>query len=77
MEKHLVPSRCVLQPQAIAYIEDDATPWERSPVERLARDGELTGFRHHGFWSCMDTLREKHYLEELWSSGKAPWHIWK
>jgi glucose-1-phosphate cytidylyltransferase len=67
----------VLQPPAIAYIEDDATPWERSPVEQLARDGELMGYRHHGFWSCMDTLREKGYLEELWNSGKAPWHTWK
>jgi glucose-1-phosphate cytidylyltransferase len=67
----------VLQPPAIAYIKDDATPWERSPVEALARDGQLMGYRHHGFWSCMDTLREKGYLEELWSSGKAPWQIWE
>lgn len=67
----------VLQPEAIEYIDDDTTPWERSPVERLARDGELMGYRHHGFWSCMDTLREKGYLEELWNSGKAPWHIWR
>jgi glucose-1-phosphate cytidylyltransferase len=67
----------VLHPRAIGYIEDDSTAWERTPVEQLARDGQLMGYRHHGFWSCMDTLREKNYLEELWNSGKAPWRIWQ
>ena len=46
-------------------------------VDRLAKDGELMGYRHHGFWSCMDTLKEKNILEEFWNSGKAPWAIWK
>jgi len=66
----------VLNSKALSYIDDDDTVWERSAVERLARDGQLMGYRHHGFWSCMDTLREKNFLEGLWSSGKAPWRIW-
>ncbi len=67
----------VLNRKVIDYIEGDETIWERGPVERLARDGQLMGYRHYGFWSCMDTLKEKNFLEELWSSGKAPWKIWK
>lgn len=66
----------VLSPKVIDYIENDDTVWERSPIERLARDGQLIGYRHSGFWSCMDTLREKNSLEEIWNSGKAPWKIW-
>lgn len=66
----------VLSPDVIDYIDGDETIWERDPIERLARDGQLMGYRHYGFWSCMDTLKEKNYLEELWSSGKAPWKIW-
>jgi len=67
----------VLHPRVIDYIEDDTTVWERDPVERLARDQQLMGFRHTGFWSCMDTLKEKNFLEELWNSGKAPWQVWE
>ena len=66
----------VLNKKAIEYIGDDSTIWERGPVEQLARDGQLMGYRHSGFWSPMDTLKEKNYLEELWNSGKAPWKIW-
>jgi glucose-1-phosphate cytidylyltransferase len=66
----------VLDPKVINYIDNDEAIWERSPIERLARDGQLMGYRHFGFWSCMDTLKEKNYLEELWKSGKAPWKIW-
>lgn len=66
----------VLNPKVIDYIENDETDWERIPVERLAYDGQLMGYRHYGFWSCMDTLKEKKYLEELWNSNKAPWKIW-
>jgi glucose-1-phosphate cytidylyltransferase len=50
--------------------------WEREPVEALARDGELMGYQHAGFWSCMDTIKEKNYLDDLWARGKAPWRIW-
>jgi glucose-1-phosphate cytidylyltransferase len=66
----------VLNRKAIDYIDGDETPWEREPIERLTRDGQMIGYRHYGFWSCMDTLKEKHYLEELWNSGQAPWKIW-
>lgn len=66
----------VLNSKVISRIEDEQTAWERTPVERLAHDGQLMGYRHHGFWSCMDTLREKNYLEELWNTGTAPWRIW-
>lgn len=66
----------VLAPSAIDYIEGDDTPWEAAPMERLATDGELKAFTHEGFWQPMDTLREKNMLEDLWSSGKAPWKKW-
>jgi glucose-1-phosphate cytidylyltransferase len=65
----------VLNAKVLNYIQGDETIWEREPVETLAHDGQLMGYRHQGFWSCMDTLKEKMYLEELWSSGKAPWKI--
>jgi glucose-1-phosphate cytidylyltransferase len=66
----------VLDSMAIDYIENDESVWERGPIERLARDGQLMGYKHYGFWSCMDTLKEKNFLEELWNSGKAPWKVW-
>jgi glucose-1-phosphate cytidylyltransferase len=66
----------VLNAKVMDYIKGDDTVWERDPIERLAHDGQLMGYRHQGFWSCMDTLKEKHYLEELWHSGKAPWKVW-
>ncbi|MFD2245466.1 glucose-1-phosphate cytidylyltransferase [Pontibacter ruber] len=66
----------VLEPGVIDYIEDDSTIWERGPMERLAQEGELSAYRHTGFWQPMDTLRDKHVLEELWQSGKAPWNVW-
>jgi glucose-1-phosphate cytidylyltransferase len=55
------------------YIEGDETILERQPLQQLARDGQLIGYRHRGFWSCMDTLKEKNILEELWTSGNPPW----
>lgn len=66
----------VLDPRVIDYITDDTISWEREPLEHLARDGQLAAFRHHGFWQPMDTLRDKHYLEELWQSNQAPWKVW-
>ena len=66
----------VLNPQVIGRITDDATSWEGEPLTGLAMDGELSAFKHDGFWQPMDTLREKVYLNELWDSGKAPWKIW-
>jgi glucose-1-phosphate cytidylyltransferase len=66
----------VLSPKVIEYIADDQTLWEREPLERLAQEGNLAAYQHHGFWQPMDTLRDKNLLEELWSSGKAPWKVW-
>jgi glucose-1-phosphate cytidylyltransferase len=66
----------VLSPRAIDYIEGDQTSWEREPMERLAREGQLHGHLHRGFWQPMDTLRDKNQLEELWRSGHAPWKTW-
>lgn len=58
------------------YIEGDDTAWEKAPLQRLARDGELASYRHQGFWHAMDTLRDRTNLEELWQSGRAPWRVW-
>lgn len=66
----------VLHPKVIDYIDDDATPWERAPLVSLSCAGQMMGYRHTGFWSCMDTLREKTLLEDLWASGEAPWRTW-
>jgi glucose-1-phosphate cytidylyltransferase len=67
----------VLSPDVINYIQDDQTTWEREPLERLAEEGNLAAYSHHGFWQPMDTLRDKTYLEELWASNKAPWKVWE
>ncbi|MGI9627527.1 MAG: glucose-1-phosphate cytidylyltransferase [Longimicrobiales bacterium] len=66
----------ILEPGVLDYIDGDKTVWEREPVENLARAGELLGYRHRGFWSCMDTLKEKELLEGLWNGPKAPWRMW-
>ena len=66
----------VLEPGIFDYIDADSTQWEKEPLERLAKDGQLMAYRHNSFWQCMDTLRDKHLLEKLWQSGKAPWKIW-
>jgi glucose-1-phosphate cytidylyltransferase len=67
----------VLSPKVLDYIKDsDATIWEQEPLQNLAKEGQLKAYKHHGFWQPMDTLRDKHQLEELWSTGKAPWKIW-
>jgi glucose-1-phosphate cytidylyltransferase len=67
----------VLSPRALDYVADDDTVWEREPLEKLARDGQLAAFRHGGFWQPMDTLRDKLALESLWASGRAPWKVWR
>lgn len=67
----------VLEPQVFDYIEGDDTKWEKEPLERLAGEGQLMAYRHTGFWQCMDTISDKHLLEELWKSGNAPWKIWE
>ena len=67
----------VLEPGAFEYIRDDTTSWERGPMKQLAADGQLAAYRHNSFWQCMDTLREKRLLEELWTEGRAPWKRWE
>jgi glucose-1-phosphate cytidylyltransferase len=66
----------VLSPRAFDYIDGDDTVWERGPLERLARERQLSAFVHDGFWQPMDTLRDKNLLESLWQSGSAPWKVW-
>jgi glucose-1-phosphate cytidylyltransferase len=67
----------VLEPGVFEYIQDDATSWERGPMVQLAAEGQLAAYRHNSFWQCMDTLREKRLLEELWTEGRAPWKKWE
>jgi glucose-1-phosphate cytidylyltransferase len=67
----------VLEPEAINSIDGDLTLWEQEPLKGLAHSGQLTAYRHTGFWQPMDTLRDRQLLEELWSKGEAPWKIWR
>ena len=67
----------VCEPSVIDLIKDDTTCWESEPLEALALSGNLIAFRHHGFWQCMDSLRDKHYLESIWQSGNVPWKHWQ
>ncbi|MEE0873324.1 MAG: glucose-1-phosphate cytidylyltransferase [Ruminococcus sp.] len=67
----------VLNKKVLDYVEGDSIMFERQPMEKLAADGELMCYRHNGFWQCMDTMRDKTKLEDLWESGDAPWKVWK
>ena len=67
----------VLNPEVLDYISDDSSVWEQEPLMNLAAENRLMAFEHQGFWQPMDTLRDKHHLEELWTSGKAPWKTWE
>ena len=67
----------ILKPEVLSYIEDDSISWEDQPLQNLANEGNLMAYIHQGFWQPMDTLRDKKQLEELWTSGKAPWKMWK
>ncbi|GAB3439028.1 glucose-1-phosphate cytidylyltransferase [Insolitispirillum peregrinum] len=66
----------VLSRKVIDYIDADETIWEREPLKRLTAEGQLSAYRHSGFWQPMDTLRDKQYLEELWTLNSAPWKTW-
>ena len=66
----------VLEPGIFDYIEGDDSVFEKIVLENLADEGQLMSYRHEGFWQCMDTLREKTLLLDLWNSGKAPWRVW-
>ncbi len=67
----------VLEPEAFSYIEGDQTYFEKEPLENMAKDGNLAAYRHEGFWKCMDTMRDKGMLDELWNKGNAPWKCWE
>lgn len=67
----------VLEPEIFNYIEGDDTVFEKTPIERVAADGEFMAYQHKGFWKCMDTQRDKMKLEEMIESGEAPWMVWK
>ena len=66
----------ILSPKCISLIEGDFSSWEGDPLNQLAKKNELMAFEHHGFWQPMDTLRDKTLLEDLWTSGQAPWKVW-
>lgn len=66
----------VCENSVLEYLENDSTVLEKEPLEKLAKDGELYSFKHHGFWRCMDTLRDKNQLNEMWNSGAAKWKVW-
>ena len=66
----------VLEPGVLDKISDDSTVWEREPLEQLAKEGNLSAYKHDGFWQPMDTLRDKNYLEAYWQKGNAPWKVW-
>ena len=66
----------ILSPKVIDYIKDDQTIWEREPLETLTKEEQLVAYKYDGFWQPMDTLRDKNYLEDLWSDNKAPWKVW-
>lgn len=66
----------VLSPKVLNYLSGDSTVWEQEPLTKLAQEGQLHAYHHDGFWQPMDTLRDKHLLEELWASGSAPWKKW-
>jgi glucose-1-phosphate cytidylyltransferase len=66
----------VCQPEVLDYIGGDDTVFEKEPLENLCKEGEVYTYQHHGFWKCMDTLRDKQQLNEIWEAGKAPWMKW-
>ena len=66
----------VCEPSVLERIAGDATIWEREPLESLARDGQLSAYRHAGFWTAMDTLRDRNVLEAQWAGNQAPWRVW-
>ena len=66
----------VMEPEVLDYLDGDYTILERDPLEKLSNEGQLGVFKHHGFWQCMDTQRDRQLLEDLWNKGKAPWKLW-
>lgn len=67
----------VLEPKVLDYIQDDSTVWEREPLEKLVKEGEVVAYKYTGFYHPLDTLKDKEYFEQMWNSGKAYWKVWK
>jgi glucose-1-phosphate cytidylyltransferase len=67
----------IFEPEVFKYLKDDSTNFEKDALPQISRDGKLSAFRHEGFWQCMDTIRHKQYLEELYNSNRAPWVVWE
>ena len=68
----------VCEPQVFDYItEGDSTVFERTPLENLAKDGQLNAYKHKGFWRPMDTLNDKNQLTQMWTENRAPWAVWQ
>ena len=67
----------VLEPEIFRYLEGDKTVFEKEPMERLTREGQVAAYKYNGFWQCMDTKREMDKLNQMWASGNAPWKVWK
>ena len=67
----------VLEPEIFNYIDSELTVWEKGPLEKLAKEGQLVAYKHRGFWKPMDTMRDKYELNTLWNSNSAPWKLWK
>ena len=66
----------VLNPQVFDYIKSDSTVWEKEPMEKLTKDGQLSAYKHRGFYQPMDTISDKNYLEKLWQNNQASWKVW-
>ena len=66
----------VLNPEIFGYLRDDTTVFEQEPMQRLAKEGQLMSYHHSGFWQCMDTQRDRYFLESHWNNGDAPWKVW-
>jgi len=66
----------VLNPKVFDYIKDDSTVWEKEPMEKLTKDGQLSAYKHRGFYQPMDTISDKNHLEKLWQNNKALWKVW-
>ncbi len=66
----------VLEPKIFDYIEGDSTVFEKEPLEKVAKEGQLIAYKHDGFWKCMDTLRDKNELEKMWNTNNALWKVW-
>jgi glucose-1-phosphate cytidylyltransferase len=67
----------VLEREVLDYIDGDDTAWEREPLERLAKEGQVVAYKHEKFWQCVDTLRDLRLLEAMWESAQAPWKVWE